>query len=194
MDKLSFIDEACMRCDLHINRTRIVGYRGSKNAKIMIVAEAPGQHEDELGIPLIGISGQMLENELASIGLTSQQCYITNVCKCRPLDNRKPTKTEIKICREYLFKEIITVQPKYVISLGSTAYYALIGKEPPMKEVVGTFTQTLVEASHDSHQFTLVVLYHPSFLVRQNGLDVGSPKHSTWKTLIELKERLENEN
>lgn len=194
MDKLSFIDESCSRCDLHIERTKIVGYRGDKNADIMIVAEAPGQNEDELGIPLIGVSGQMLENELASIGLTSQQCYITNVCKCRPPDNRKPTKTEIKICRDYLFQEILMVRPKYVISLGSTAYYALVNREPPMKDIVGDFTKITINKGEDEYTFNLVVLYHPSFLVRQNGLDIGSPKHTTWKTLIELKERLTNEN
>lgn len=194
VDKLFSIDPNCRKCDLCVGRTRVVGSRGASRLPIMIVAEAPGQNEDDLGIPLIGISGQMLEMMLMSIGLKSQDLYLTNVCKCRPPDNRKPTKREINLCKEYLYQEIVEVMPRYIVSLGSTAYYALVGKEPPMKDIVGSFTDRQLDYGIWSHNYTLVVLYHPSFLIRQNGMDVGSPKHKTWKTLIELKGRLDNEN
>ena len=72
----------CHRCPLAANRTHAVVGRGNPQAEIMIIGEAPGKNEDETGLPFVGRSGQLLENILASVKLsTENDIYIANICK-----------------------------------------------------------------------------------------------------------------
>jgi DNA polymerase len=84
----------------------------------MFVGEGPGFHEDRLGRPFVGASGQYLEQVLATIGLTRLQVYITNVVKCRPPGNRDPMPEEIAACSGYLTRQLALIQPDIVVTLG----------------------------------------------------------------------------
>ncbi len=110
--------KACRLCSLSESRTNAVPGEGPTNAKIMFVGEGPGFHEDRQGRPFVGAAGQYLEELLASIGLTREDVYITNVVKCRPPQNRDPLPNEIETCRPYLDRQIELIQPKLIVTLG----------------------------------------------------------------------------
>jgi len=84
----------------------------------MFIGEAPGFHEDQQGRPFVGAAGRFLEELLASIGLTREEVYITNVIKCRPPSNREPLPDEIEACKSFLNQQIELIQPKLVVTLG----------------------------------------------------------------------------
>ena len=108
----------CTSCELCRNRTNAVPGEGPPNAEILFVGEAPGFNEDQQGRPFVGAAGRYLEQLIASIGLTREQVFITNVVKCRPPDNRDPFPGEIDACRAYLERQIELIRPKIIVSLG----------------------------------------------------------------------------
>ena len=63
----------CQRCDLATTRTHVVISRGNPLARLMLVGEGPGQHEDETGLPFVGRAGRLLDQILASVGLDQEQ-------------------------------------------------------------------------------------------------------------------------
>jgi len=110
--------EASQRCQLSKYRTRAVPGEGAENAEIMFIGEAPGWHEDQQGRPFVGPAGQFLNQLIASIGLGREQVYITNVIKSRPQGNRDPLPTEIQNCRQWLKRQIETIKPRMIVTLG----------------------------------------------------------------------------
>lgn len=100
---------------------------GAIPAKVMVVGEAPGQKEDQVGKPFQGPSGKLLDKLLEKAGLSRDRVYITNAVKCRPPDNRTPRPKELKACRPYLVDELEQVKPKFVIVLGAAAVKQTLG-------------------------------------------------------------------
>ena len=88
--------------------------------RIMIIGEAPGKNEDEQGEPFVGKAGEILNEALAQAGLVREECYVTNVVKCRPHNNRIPTENEFAKCSIYLVREYKSFKPTHVLLLGST--------------------------------------------------------------------------
>jgi DNA polymerase-1 len=120
---------ACKDCELHKTTERVCVWGvGPKNAKIMIVGEAPGEAESRTGKPFQGKSGQLLRDQLRKAGINDDEVYITNVVKCRPPDNKTPSAKQQKACKRYLEHEIATVKPKYILTLGNPATKAIFGK------------------------------------------------------------------
>lgn len=120
---------SCSKCSLAEGRKHTVWMRGEGTKRLLIVGEAPGQNEDETGLPFIGQSGKMLEAMLNSVGIESQRdCWVVNACKCRPPDNRTPKSEEIDACFPYLQSQIVELQPKVILALGTTSTKRLIGK------------------------------------------------------------------
>jgi DNA polymerase len=121
MSDLTLVAEqirACQRCRLAQTRGRAVPGEGPENAPILLIGEGPGFHEDRQGRPFVGRSGDLLEQLLASIGLTRGDVFIANVVKCRPPDNRDPLPDEIEACRPYLDRQIELIRPRLVLTLG----------------------------------------------------------------------------
>jgi len=110
---------ACTACALAEGRTQVVFGAGDPNANLMIVGEAPGQREDEQGIPFVGPSGKLMETLLGEIGLARTDAYIANVVKCRPPRNRDPRSEEIDACGDYLRSQLRLVDPMVVLTLGN---------------------------------------------------------------------------
>ena len=108
----------CEQCDLWKTRTRAVPGEGNPNAKIMFIGEGPGFHEDKQGRPFVGPSGHLLEELLGSIGLKRSDVFIANVVKCRPPENRDPLPVEINACGDYLDRQIATINPPIIVTLG----------------------------------------------------------------------------
>ncbi|NJN15102.1 MAG: uracil-DNA glycosylase [Oscillochloris sp.] len=109
----------CTRCGLHTGRVRAVPGEGPADAKIMLIGEGPGYHEDRQGRPFVGPSGQFLDELLAIAGLRRSDVFIANVVKCRPPQNRDPQPDEISTCTElYLYRQIALIDPAVIVTLG----------------------------------------------------------------------------
>ena len=121
-------DDECNLCSLHegVNHVCLIG-SGDESADWMMIGEGPGKDEDLLGKPFVGEAGRTLKKLLDGMGgISRDDVYITNVCKCRPPENRTPTWSEIKICRPYLIEEIENVRPKNILCLGASAVKSVV--------------------------------------------------------------------
>jgi len=121
MEKLNNQIRTCKRCRLSLTRKQALCGEGRLGARLMLIAQAPGQIEDGEGSMFMGPSGRVLDELLRHAGVSRSQLYMTNLVKCMLPKYRKPKEDEIKACSEYLDKEIILVNPKTLVTLG---YYA----------------------------------------------------------------------
>ena len=162
LEELNEIIKKCKKCDLYKYRKNAVPGEGPKNAKIMLVGEAPGRFEDIKGKPFVGAAGKLLDEILEIVGINRNDVYITNVVKCRPPNNRDPTEEEIKKCSPYLDMQISMIKPKLIICLGRHSSKYLIekfgGKFPSISSIHGKVFKfdTLIGS------FYLIPTYHPA--------------------------------
>ena len=91
---------------------------GPERPRIMFIGEGPGFHEDKQGRPFVGPAGKFLEELLATIGLTREEVYITNIIKCRPPGNRDPLPEEVQQCSSWLEQQIEFLAPELIVTLG----------------------------------------------------------------------------
>jgi len=124
----------------------------------MFVGEAPGFHEDQQGLPFVGQAGKLLDGLLAGIGLARSDVYIANVLKSRPPGNRDPQLEEIEACEGYLFRQIATIEPTVVATLGNFATKLLSGKPAGITRVHGVEQPTTL----GGRDLLLYPLYHPA--------------------------------
>lgn len=119
----------CQRCPaLCKSRTQVVFGSGNPRAEILLIGEAPGFQEDRQGIPFCGESGKVLQELLASIGLTREDVFITNTILCRPENNRNPAPEEVGNCRERLDTLITIMKPKVIVTIGNFATQRILGE------------------------------------------------------------------
>ena len=162
--KKALIDSNCTRCGLSEARTHIVVDRGNPGAKVVMIGEAPGEHEDIQGKAFVGRAGQLLDGMLKAVGFdTNEDSLIINVVKCRPPENRAPNPKEAATCIPYLKKKLALVKPKIVLLLGATALKHVMPdkSDQSMKEGVGSF---FTHPEYPDVQF--MVLYHPAYILR----------------------------
>ncbi len=168
--------KTCVACPLHTGRTHSVFSDGNPEARIMIVGEGPGYHEDQSGVPFVGRSGQLLNKMLAAVQLERERdVYIANVVKCRPPDNRKPTVAEMQACFDYLKQQIEWVQPRILVLTGATALQGVTGIKKPISRSRGTWVSW--------RGIDCMPIFHPAYLLRNDSRDKGSPKWHTWQDL-----------
>lgn len=149
----------CTRCVLSRTRQRVVLGSGPRSARLMVVGEAPGRTEDEGGLPFIGRSGQLLTSLLREeVGLTREEYFITNVVKCRPPQNRIPTRVEITSCADWLNQQLAVHRPAVVLAVGNTAARAVLGHRAGVGETHGR----VVPLDSGSG----VATYHPAAALR----------------------------
>ena len=127
---------ACRSCGLCETRTNVVFGQGAEDAEVLFVGEGPGQSEDEQGLPFVGRSGQLLDKYLFAIDLDRKKnCYIANIVKCRPPQNRDPLPAESEACMPWLREQFRLLKPKIVVCLGRVAAqrHPLHGHLPPRR-------------------------------------------------------------
>lgn len=111
----------CTKCRLHLSRRNAVPGSGRRDAEILLIGEAPGATEDDMGLPFVGAAGKLLDSVLEEVGIKRDEIYITNVVKCRPPNNRQPERDEIDACSLYLESQILLIKPKIIVTLGAIA-------------------------------------------------------------------------
>ena len=124
---------SCHECELSATRTNVVFGRGNINSSLLVIGEAPGEQEDLQGYAFIGRAGKMLDKmfELVDID-TNKDCFISNIVKCRPPNNRKPKASEISSCFHWLEKQVELMNPKVVVLAGSTAVQSYLQIKDPI--------------------------------------------------------------
>ncbi len=135
---------------------------GDPHADLMFVGEGPGAEEDRQGLPFVGKSGQLLDRLLREeLGLTRDRCYIANVVKCRPPDNRDPRPDEIAACRPYLEAQVDLIGAKVIVTLGRFAAQTLLGTTEGIMKLRGR--------TYDFRGGVLVPTLHPAAALRGGG-------------------------
>lgn len=160
---------ACRACRLCGGRTNTVPGEGGSRPHVMVIGEGPGREEDRSGRPFVGPAGQYLDRWLAAIDLQRDtNCFITNVVKCRPPDNRDPLPEESGACLPFLQRQIRLLRPRALLSVGRIASQVLTGRDAPIGALRGQVYRFPVAGS--SHPLPLVTTYHPSGVLRNQSL------------------------
>ncbi len=162
LEELRRVASVCTRCPLAKGRTQVVFGVGDPAADLLFVGEGPGREEDLAGEPFVGRSGRLLDRVMwEEIGLTRAQCYIANVVKCRPPQNRDPLPNEIEACRPYLEEQITLISPAVIVTLGNFATKLLLESTKGIRELRGQV--------FPRHGASLVPTYHPAYVLRAGG-------------------------
>ncbi len=187
-------------CTAHVYPgKKIVFGVGSLDASIMFIGEAPGADEEDQGEPFVGRAGQLLNRMIKAMGLEREQVYIGNILNWRPemgarssdgfqTGNRPPTAEEMEYCLPFIRAQIEIVQPRVLVALGKTAVDGLLGADrfKTMGAARGAW--------HDYRGLPLRATYHPSYLLRQEGLKTEAAmkiKRDAWEDLLAVMERAE---
>lgn len=175
----------CQKCGLCATRTHVVFFDGNPNAKLMIIGEGPGQQEDATGVPFVGRAGKLLDKILESAGIDRKtETYICNVVKCRPPGNRVPTPDEAASCRPYLEAQIQFVQPPLIMLAGATAVQHILKVKDPISRIRGKWFEY-------GNNARVMPVFHPSYLLRNDSREVGSPKWLMWQDIKEVRRALD---
>lgn len=178
LDELRTALERFEGCNLRLTAKRLVFADGDPGARVMFVGEAPGREEDELGLPFVGRSGQLLDRMLAAIGLDRGSAYIANVVPWRPPGNRTPTPQETEICKPFIARQIELVDPDVLVFLGGAAAAALTGAKEGILRLRGRW----IEHHTATRTIRSLATLHPAYLLRQ-----PLQKRLAWRDFQEIR-------
>jgi len=155
----------CRKCNLWKKRKNPVVGEGFVYAKVMFIGEAPGYNEDLSGRPFVGKAGKIFEELLHYVGFERSNVYVTNILKCRPPKNRNPKRVEISSCTPYLNKQILTIQPKVIVTLGNFATSYIFKKFELKVAEIGKIHGIIYPIKHLAFECNILPLYHPAAVV-----------------------------
>ena len=175
--ELQSIVQQCTQCDLHSSHSQALFGAGNQNAGLLLVGEAPKQDEEAQGTPFVGEAGDLLTAMLKAIDLQRDDVYITNIVKCHPADDHRPSPTELEACHQYLQRQIALLQPKVIYAVGAMASQTLLKSNKHIGELRGQM--------HNFEGIPLVASFHPAYLLRK-----PSEKRKAWEDLQQVKKLL----
>ena len=178
LDDLAEQIKLCTRCELRASASAPVPGFGDIGAKYILIGEAPGGNEDKEGIPFVGLAGRRLNQLLELGGIDINDCYLTNVCKCRPPGNKTPRKAFITACKPWLMQEIAMVCPETIITLGATPLGLFSSNG--VGQMHGTIMEVVIP---DAIKVNLIAQYHPAAALHQPRL--WSVMLNDWQSLPE---------
>ncbi len=174
-DLLEQSTKNCRACDLANSRTNVVFGAGNRQARLMVIGEAPGKEEDIKGKPFVGSAGKLLDAMLKAIGFDRSTVFIANILKCRPPNNRDPDLSEINQCVDFLHQQIALVKPDAILCVGRIAAQSLLRSNL----AVGRLREQMHK--YKTLDIPLIVTYHPAYLLRK-----PSEKVKTWEDLKQV--------
>lgn len=159
--------------------TNLVFADGVPESGLMLIGEAPGGDEDRLGRPFVGVSGQLLDRMLASIGLDrARDFYITNILPFRPPGNRTPTDAEIALFLPFVLRHIALAAPRRLVLLGGVSAKALLRSREGITRLRGRWHHVTFG---ESAALPALATLHPAYLLRNPGA-----KRDAWADLLLL--------
>jgi len=170
-------------CALKRTAKNTVFADGTPGAPVMIVGEAPGADEDRMGKPFVGVSGQLMDRMMATIGLTRDGgFYITNILFWRPPGNRTPTLAEQGMCLAFTRRHIELVGPKVLVLAGATAVKAVLDTTEGITRLRGKWTSYRLA---DGTEIPTMPTFHPAYLLR-----TPAAKRQSWQDLLAIDKKL----
>ncbi len=168
----------CTDCPMASAATQTVWGEGPVGARLMIVGEQPGDHEDLAGRPFVGPAGALLRRAIAELGWPAEQLYLTNAVKhfhFQPRGKRRMHKTpgqrEAEACAQWLEAEIRLVAPQAILALGATAASSVLGRSVGVASSLGSWWQR-------DDGVPVWVVHHPAAVLRR--AESGAPDFETW--------------
>ena len=169
----------CTKCQLARTRNNVVPGEGVENPDVLVIGEGPGYDEDMSGRPFVGKAGVLLDKMLAAIELDrNKNCYIANIVKCRPPNNRDPEPEEQSTCFAFLQAQLHILKPKMILCMGRIAGHKMLDTQESLNKLRGQI--------FDYNGIPLMVTYHPSALLRDQSL-----KAPAWQDLKTFKKKLD---
>jgi len=186
LDDLRTAAAHCQSCDLCERATRTVFGAGSSEAEVMIVGEQPGDVEDLVGRPFAGPVGELLDQALEEVGIEREAIYLTNSVKHfkwkrqgKTRLHQTPSAGEVEKCKPWLLAEILKIQPRAIICLGSTAARALVRPDFAIVAERGLVPDC-------NHAETVVATLHPSYLLRLRNASERELEYRRWTADLRL--------
>ncbi|QJE71879.1 uracil-DNA glycosylase [Aerophototrophica crusticola] len=177
-------------CALKRTATNMVFADGNPQSRIMLVGEAPGEHEDRQGKPFVGPAGALLDKMLAAIGLdrhaedAAKAVYITNVLPWRPPGNRSPTDGEIAACLPFVQRHVELAKPDILVFLGGISAKSLLARSEGITRLRGRWFEYATPGLGKA--LPALPMLHPAYLLRN-----PVAKREAWRDLLALKVRME---
>jgi len=170
--------------------------RGSESSNRMIIGEAPGKEEDSTATPFSGPAGRLMDEIWQSVGMNTNDWYITNTVLCRPYsprgsgkENFTPKQDQRKKCSVYLSKQITLIKPKLIVTIGAVALEAITGlKGLKMGEWRGKLCN--VSGVYGAKVFPMI---HPAAILHAKGNQpvYDMYRQQTWTDIKQLKKILD---
>jgi DNA polymerase len=186
IEKIAGEIRACCNCSLGKTRTNAAPGEGVLQPLVLVIGEGPGADEDAQGRPFVGKAGQLLDKMLGAINLSrNTNCFIANVVKCRPPNNRDPYPEETIACAHFLERQITLLKPKFILVAGRIAMQTLL----KTTEAIGKKRGKITELAVGDTVYPLLITYHPAALLRNEEL-----KRPAWEDLKLLRSKLDELN
>jgi uracil-DNA glycosylase len=183
IEKIAGEIRACYNCSLGKTRTNAAPGEGVLQPLVLVIGEGPGADEDAQGRPFVGKAGQLLDKMLGAIKLSrNTNCFIANVVKCRPPNNRDPYPEETAACAHFLERQITLLKPKFILIVGKVAMQAML----KTTEAIGKKRGKITEFTVGDTTYPLLITYHPAAILRNEEL-----KRPAWEDLKLLRSKLD---
>ena len=188
----------CRRCNLGFQEN-IYGCcvsRGDMSSKMMVIAEGPGEEEDKQRRPLVGPAGRLFDRIWSSVGLDTNDWYLTNTVLCRSValpgsgkKNLPPTAEQKRKCSPYMWQQIQLLNPEIIVTLGRHATAAIV-KKSTVK--MGDYRGKLIT----SGRFLVYPMIHPSALLqtKRDPDRHNMYRRQMWTDIQHLRKLLEERN
>lgn len=159
----------CTRCSLARSRTNVVPGQGSKSAEVLVIGDGPVMEDDASGVPFSGAAGQLMDKMLNAVKLDRRQnCFLTNIVKCTPPQNRDPYPEETDACFGFIEAQIKIIKPKLILCAGRVAAVTLLKSNPnvnlslPVDQIRGQW--------FDYNGIPVMVVYSPAEVLKNPAL------------------------
>lgn len=179
--------ESFAHCDLRQGARNLVFADGHAGAPVMVIGEAPGKDEDQIGRPFVGRAGQLLDRMLVAIGrdrtatAPDRAVYITNILPWRPPQNRDPAPEEMAMMRPFLVRHVELAAPRVLVLMGNIPCQTLLGRKG-ITRMRGQWEEALDRPA--------LPTFHPSYLLRCASRGDATPKRQAWADLQALRTAL----
>ena len=179
--ELKKLIDSIQNCNLKKNAKKLILGDGDVNSPIMIIGEAPGLQEEEVGKTFQGESGVLLEKMLEAINIQKKDIFSSYAINFRPPEDRKPTSQEIKRYSVFLKELISIIDPKIIILFGSTAMESVTSSNERISNERGKWKEIILK----NKTYPLMITFSPSYLLR-----FPENKRFSWEDLKKIRQKI----
>lgn len=166
----------CQRCILSKSRRALVFGSGSPTPEVLFIGDAPKIPEERADKALTGPPAALLGKMIKA--MKCKDVYVCNIVKCRPPGSREPQPAEVAACAPFLRKQVLSLKPKVIVTLGRFAAQALLQQErASLSRMRGRW--------FEYEGIPVMPTYHPTYLLRNE-----SSKRETWSDLKQVMARI----